>query len=188
MVRGSEVADTTYHEIPAFSLRDISRTDSVPFPSKNLENRLYLAHFLDRSYLNDIPKEITYAVSEILPEFPQLSWVTIWAHADSSRFTYIKPSERTRKLEGADHQWIELTGKDSLVEYLRTEGFFKKDPASPETFDPSSVALIDKEGRIRAYFNPVMQAELSNIKKEIILLYKEYELAYKTHRFIQFED
>ena len=33
-----------------------------------------------------------------------------------------------------------------------------------------------------------MQAEISNVKKEIILLYKEYELAYKTHRFIQFNE
>lgn len=187
-VRGAQVADTTYHEIPAFSLRDVSRTDSVPFPSKNLEGKLYLAHFLDRAYLKDIPKEITYAASELLPEFPEVRWVTIWEHADSATITYTKPADRTRKLEKAGHQWVELTGNDSLVQYLRTEGFFKPDPASAEKFDPSSVVLVDKEGRIRSYFNPVMQAEISNIKKEIILLYKEYELAYKTHRFIEFED
>lgn len=187
-VRGAQVADTTYHEIPAFSLTDVSRTDSVPFPSANLQGRLYLAHFLDRRYLKDIPKEITYAASEILPEFPELRWITIWEHADSATFDYTKPADRTRKLETAGHQWVELTGNDSLVQYLRREGYFKKDPTSPETFDPSCVVLVDKEGRIRSYFNPVMQAEISNIKKEIILLYKEYELAYKTHRFIEFED
>lgn len=187
-VRGAQVADTTYHEIPPFSLRDVSRTDSVPFPSKNLEGRLYLAHFLDRTYLNDIPKEIIYAASEILPEFPELRWVTIWEHADTAHIAYTKPGDRTTKLAGVNNQWIELTGNDSLLQYLRTEGYFKKDSASAEKFDPSSVVLIDKEGRIRSYFNPVMQAEISNIKKEIILLYKEYELAYKTHRFIEFED
>jgi len=187
-VRGAQVADTTYHEIPPFSLIDVSRTDSVPFPSKNLEGHLYLAHFLDRSYLNDIPKEITYAASEILPEFPELRWVTLWEHADSAKIDYTQPGERTSKLKNADHQWIELRGNDSLVQYLRTEGYFKPDPASREKFDPSSVVLVDKEGRIRSYFNPVMQAEISNIKKEIVLLYKEYELAYKTHRFIEFEE
>lgn len=188
MVRGAEVADTTYHQIPKFSLRDLTRTDSVPFPSTNLDGKLYLAHFLDRAYLKDIPKEITYAASEILPEYPDLRWITIWEHADSSQIAYTPPAERTRKLDKIGHQWIELTGSDSLVQYLRTEGYFKKDPASPEKFDPSSVVLVDKEGHIRSYFNPVMQAEISNIKKEILLLYKEYELAYKTHRFIEFED
>ena len=187
-VHGSRVADTTYHTVPPFSLTSGGASGPLPFHSKNLENRLYVAHFLDRSRLDGIPKEITYAASEILPEFPQLYWVTFWEHADSAGITYTPPGERTRKLEGTENRWIELTGNDSLIQYLKTEGYFKKDPASRQTFDPSSIVLVDKEGHIRSYFNPVMQAEISNVKKEIILLYKEYELAYKTHRFIQFNE
>lgn len=184
--RGAEVADTSYHTIPPFRLTNIAGPEPLPYNSTNLDGRLYLAHFLDRSVLKDIPKEITYAASEILPEFPQLSWVTFWENGDSSKIEYTLPSERTRKLAGAEHQWIELTGGDSLIRRLKTEGYFKKDTADRQTFDPSMMVLVDKEGHIRSYFNPVMQAEISNIKKEIILLYKEYELAYKTHRFIEF--
>lgn len=187
-VRGAEVADTTYHEIPPFTLQNIAGAEPRPYPSKNLEGGLYMAHFLDRKYLDDIPKEVVYAASEILPEYPQLRWVTFWENSDSARITYTPPSERTRKLKDTDHRWIELTGNDSLIHYLKTEGYFKADPNSSEKFDPSSVMLIDKEGRIRSYFNPVMQADLSNIKKEILLLYKEYELAYRTHRFIEFNE
>lgn len=183
-VRGGTVTDTIYHQIPGFTLNVIP--SDLNFNSKNLEGRLYLGHFLDAALLNEVPKEVVYAASEILPEFPELYWITFWKHADSTKIQYILPSEKTRKLNGADARWIELYGNDSLIQSLQTEGFFKTDPNYPEPFDPSSVVLIDKEGRIRSYFNPVKQGEISNIKKEILLLYKEYELAYKTHRFIEF--
>lgn len=184
-VRGSMVSDTIYHEIPAFSLLNVS--GSEPYSSKNLEGKVYLAHFLDRKIINDIPKEITYAASDILPFFKDVVWVTFWENADTANISYTKPSDRTRLLSGMDHQWVELKGNDSIISQLKTYGYFGKDPADM-AFDPSSVVLVDKEGRIRSYFNPVMQGEITNVKKEIVLLYKEYELAFKTHKFIQFND
>lgn len=186
-VRGAEVADTTYHEIPAFKLTNIAGSEPMPYNSTNLREKIYLAHFMNRDMMKDMPKEITYAVSEILPEFPDLIWVTFWENADTANITYTLPSERTRKLKGTDNRWIELKGNDSIISRLKTNGYFARDSADA-SFDPSSVVLIDKEGRIRSYFNPVMQGEIANIKKEILLLHKEYELAYKTHRFIQFND
>lgn len=185
MVRGAEVADTLYHEIMPFVLVGNSDSGQVPYNSKNLDGRIYLAHFLDASQLTEIPKEITFAASEILPRFPELVWVTFWENSDSIVPQYVLPSERTRKLTGTDHQWIELSGKDSVVQYLKNEGYFKHDESEPVT-DPGSIVLVDKEGRIRSYFNPAMHGEITNQTKEILLLYKEYELAYKTHKFIQF--
>lgn len=185
-IRGSEVADTTYHQIPPFTLTNIAGTEPKGFNSKSLEGKIYLAHFLDRSMLHDIPKEVVYTAYEILPFFQELNFVTFWENSDTANIKYIPPSDRTRKLQGMDHQWIELKGNDSIISRLKTEGYFKADPNSKEVFDPSSIVLVDKEGRIRSYFNPVMQAEITNAKKEILLLYKEYELAYKTHRFIEF--
>lgn len=185
--RGAQVPDTVYHEIPAFQLNKLMEAGQMPYSSKNLSGKLYLAHFLNKAKLAEMPKEIIYAVSEIIPEYPDLVWITFWENSDSARFDYINPSDYTRKFEGKGHQWIELTGNDRLIQSLKTNAYFAKDSAD-EAFDPSSVVLIDKEGRIRSYFNPVMQAEVSNIKKEILLLYKEYDLAYKTHRFIEFND
>jgi hypothetical protein len=186
MVRGSEIADTTYHEIPSFSLYRLTLSGTPKFVSDSLAGKIYLAHFLDRSLMQDIPKEIVYACSEILPAFPELYWVTFWEKAEDYSPVITLPSTRTKKLAGADDHWIELAAPDSLVQKIKSEGYFKVDSAETEKIDPASVALIDKEGRIRSYFNPVKQADISNIKKEILLLYKEYELAYKTHRFIRF--
>lgn len=185
-IRGSEVADTSYHEIPPFTLTNVSAS-GVSYNSKNLQNKIYLAHFLDRNKMKEMPKEITYAVSDVLPFFPEIVWVTFWENADTATIPYTLPSERTRALEGMDHRWIELKGNDSLITWLKNAGYFAKDPADP-AFDPSSVVVVDKEGRIRSYFNPVMQGEITNVKKEIVLLQKEYELAYKTHKFIEFND
>lgn len=184
-IKGSEVADTIYHEIPAFTLFNIAKSTS--FSSKNLEGKIYLVHFLDRSKMNDIPKEVIYAVTDIIPFFKELTWVTIWENADTADIKYQLPSDRTRLLKDMDHQWIELKGNDSIIDALKTNGYFSRDSADM-AFDPSSVVLIDKEGRIRSYFNPVMQGEITNVKKEILLLNKEYELAFKTHRFIKFND
>jgi len=184
--RGKDRADTTYHSIQSFSLTNIAAEAPIPFNSKNLEGKVYLAHFLDRSLFNDIPKEITFAASEVLPQFKELIWVTFWENSDSAIIRYTAPSERTRKFEGTDRQWVELNGNDSLIQALKTESYFKDDPKDPQNPDPGSVVLVDKEGHIRSYFNPAKQGDISNVKKEILLLYKEYELAFKTHRFIQF--
>lgn len=185
-VRGAEIADTTYHEIPPFSVERLTVNGMPPFHSDSLEGKIYLAHFLNRSLMQDIPKEIVYACSEILPAFPDVYWVTFWEKAEDYSPVITLPSSRTEKFEGMDERWIELAAFDSIVQKIKWDGYFKADPAETEQIDPASVALIDKEGRIRSYFNPVKQSDISNIKKEILLLYKEYELAYKTHRFIRF--
>lgn len=187
-VRGTEIADTSYHAPPPFSLYRLTVNGTVQFNSDSLAGKIYLAHFLDRSLLKDIPKEVVYACSEILPAFPDLYWVTFWEKADdTSSYAITLPSARSKKLDGMDNRWIELAGFDTIVKHIKWEGYFKADPAETERIDPSSVALIDKEGHIRSYFNPVKQTEISAIKKEILLLHKEYELAYKTHRFIEFK-
>ena len=185
-VRGAEIADTSYHEIPSFSLNRLTVNGMPKFHSDSLKGRIYLAHFLDRSLMQDIPKEIIYACSEILPAFPDLYWITFWDKAEDYSPAITLPSSRTKKLKGMDERWIELAGPDSLVQKIKWNGYFKADPAEEEKIDPASVALIDKEGRIRSYFNPVKQTDISNIKKEILLLNKEYELSFKTHRFIRF--
>lgn len=181
--RGATVYDTSYHSIPAFAAKDVN---GVPFSSKSIQGKIYLAHFLDMSQLNDIPKEVTFMATETLPLYKSIEFVSFLEKAPAGLKLEL-PSARTAKLSGCDTRWHYVSLSDSLAHYLKTEGYFKKDPADSLSIDPGSVALIDMEAHIRGYYNPVMQSDGSNLKKEISMLYKEYELAFKTHKYIDFK-
>lgn len=180
--RGSAIFDTTYHSIPFFQAQTL---DNIPFSAKTLEGKIYLAHFIDMASLKDIPKEVTYIASEILTKYPSLLFVTYLENA-SNDLKLELPSARTKKLEGTDTRWFYVKVDSTTSTYLKMEGYFKTSPTDTAEYDPSSIALIDMEGRIRGYYNPAFSSDISNLKKEISLLYKEYELAFKTHKYIEF--
>lgn len=180
--RGSIIYDTIYHSIPYFQSQTL---DNVPFSTKTLEGKVYLAHFIDMSQLTDIPKEVTYIASEILPTYQRLEFVTFLENANDST-KIVSPADKTKKLKDANNRWHYVSLDAYSSEYLKTEGYFKPNPTDTITYDPGSIALIDMEGRIRGYYNPVFSSDISNLKKELSLLYKEYELAFKTHKFIEF--
>ncbi|MGQ3012419.1 MAG: hypothetical protein ACT6QS_01820 [Flavobacteriales bacterium] len=180
--RGATVYDTTYHSIPAFAAADIN---GVPFSSKTVEGKIYLAHFIDMSQLQDIPKEVTYLAAETLPLYPSVEFVSFLEKMPAGLKIDL-PSVKTSKLSNCDVRWHYVNTTDSLATYLKKEGYFKKDPQDTLNTDPGSVVLVDMEGHIRGYYNPVLQSDASNLKKEISMLYKEYELAFKTHKYIDF--
>lgn len=181
--RGSVIQDTSYHSIPQFQAKNV---DNIPFSSKTMEGKIYLAHFLDMSQLKEIPKEVTFIAAEILPMYPSIQIVTFLENMPDSGLVLSKPSEKTEKLNGADSRWNYIIVDENTASFLKNEGYFKKDPNDSISFDPSSMVLTDMEGHLRGYYNPVMNAEISNLKKELSLLYKEYELAFKTHKYIEF--
>lgn len=180
--RGSIIYDTTYHSIPFFQAQTL---DNIPFTAKTLEGKIYLAHFLDMANLKDIPKEITYIASEILPTFPSILFVS-YLENTTNDLNLQAPSERTKKLDGTDNRWSYVKVDSTTAQYLKLEGYFKPSPTDTVEYDPASIVLVDMEGRIRGYYNPAFSSDISNLKKEISLLYKEYELAFKTHKYIEF--
>jgi len=180
--RGTTVYDTTYHSIPAFAAKDLN---GVPFTSKSVQGKIYLAHFIDMSQLQDIPKEVTYLAAETLPLYQSVEFVSFLEKMPAG-LRIEAPSAKTSKLNNCDVRWHYVNVNDSLSSYLKNEGYFKKDPQDTLNADPGSVVLVDMEGHIRGYYNPVLQSDASNLKKEISMLYKEYELAFKTHKYIDF--
>jgi protein SCO1/2 len=181
--RGATVVDTVYHQIPSFIAE---RSDKSVYISDTVLNKtIYLFHFLDYRVLKDIPKEVVFCASEILPTFTELRFVTMVEHPDSSLQIPL-PSSRTPKLAGFDNRWDVITGSDSLLNILKYDGYFKPDLSDSVIQDPYSLVLIDREGHIRGYYNPVKMKEISEMKKEILMLFKEYELAFKTNKYIDF--
>jgi hypothetical protein len=180
--RGATVYDTVYHSVQPVPLTDLK---GRPFNMQNLAGKIYLVHFIDHALLDDIPKEIVFDVADFLPGFKELLMVSIFENYDSAK-VIPKPSERSRKLQNEDEKWIYLTGDSAHLFKLKFEGYFKADPQEPVKLDPYSLVLVDRDARVRGYYNPIMLKEINEMKKEISMLYKEYELALKGNKYIRF--
>lgn len=181
--RGKMIMDTLYHEIRPFILL---RPDSTPFDGRRLDGKIYVANFLDYSKLDTIPKEVVYVAAEVLDRFPEVYFVTHFEHYQGQ--TLPQPSSFTKKLEGKDSSWVYLIGPQNWLDSLRQTGYFVEDPDLKWQKDPFSLVLVDKEKRIRGYYNPILAKDSKRIVEEIEYLKKEYKLDYRTHRYFEYDE
>jgi len=181
--RGKTIMDTVYHEIPPFML---VRSDSTLLDSRKLDGQIYVAHFLDFAQLDKIPDEVIYIAADVLQDFPEVYFVTHFEHYQGQELP--PPSSFTSKLAGKDTSWIYVTGPQPTLDSLRTYGYFAEDNDLKVQKDPYSLVLIDKEKRIRGYYNPILAADSKRVKDEISYLKREYELNFRTHRYYKYDD
>lgn len=180
---GRMIKDTLYHEIPAFQLL---KPDSTILDGKKLDGHIYVAHFLNFEVLDSIPKEVIFVAADVLTEHPDIYFLTQIEHYSGEILPI--PSTFTKKLEGKDSSWIYTIGPQVQLDFLRTKGYFIEDPDLKQPKDPYSLVLIDKEKRIRGYYNPILAADVKSLKDEIAYLKKEYLLDYKTHRYFKYNE
>ncbi len=179
---GKKVKDTLYFEIPSVGLL---KNDSNIFNPLQLERRIYVAHFLDFSKLDSIPKQIIFAASEILTKHPDVYFVTYFEHYKNQPLPL--PSSFTKALAGRDTAWLYVLVPDNKLDSVKTNGYFVSDPDLKRAPDPYSLVLVDKERRIRGYYNPTASTDINRTKGEIEYLKKEYILNYRTHRYYEYE-
>jgi hypothetical protein len=182
-VKGKTVKDTLYFEIPSVNLL---RADSSVFNPLQLEKRIYVTHFLDFSKLDSIPNQIILCAVEIFKKHPDIYFVTYFEHYKNQPLP--KPSSFTKSLQGLDTNWIYVIVPDDKLDSIKTNGYFVKDPDVKDAPDPYSMVLVDKERRIRGYYNPTYASDIKRVNGETEYLKKEYFLNYRTHKYYQYED
>jgi protein SCO1/2 len=175
--RGKMIKDTLYHEVGIYTAPAHNKKD---FNSSTFDGQIYIAHFIDAKEIKNIPKEIVYAFSEALPEHPDIKALTHIIHGENMDWS--RPSSFTKKLAPVDSLWTYLFLNDSSA-FIRDFYF----PENEKT-DRYSIVLIDKEKRIRGYYNPILAADIKRLKQEISYLKREYELNFKTHRYFKYDD
>jgi protein SCO1/2 len=180
---GKTIKDTVFHEIPPFRLM---KSDSSWLDSRRLDGYIYVANYLDFGQLDKIPDEVIYVAADVLDAFPEIYFVTHFENYHGQELPL--PSSFTKKLEGKDTSWIYITGPQATMDSLRTYAYFAPDPDITIQKDPYSLMLIDKEKRIRGYYNPILAKDSKRIKDEIAYLKREYELNYRTHRYYKYDD
>lgn len=181
--RGSIIKDTIPFEIKN---RKLFTVDSIPFEISKLDNKIYFAHMLDFEKLDSVPKQITFAVKQIFEEHKDIRYVTYIEHYQNQQISL--PSSRTKALEGVDSLWYYIQVPNELIDTIKYKDLFPKDPQLDLQKDPYSMVLIDKERRIRGYYNPTFAGDLKKMKEDVEHLKKEYLLNYKTHKYYQFDD
>lgn len=184
--RGKIIEDTTYYEIPAFNW-NLHNGDTMGHLS--LEGKIWITHYLPIDTLQSagvfIPKTIIYAAKEALLADSSILFITQFrGYIPGTEVP--KPESYTPAFMGNSHRWLFVTGPDSIVEqtgqaYIFPEWTFQSAPP-----DPLSLVLIDKERRIRGYYNPLKAADISRMKEDIGMLIREYSLDYRTHRHFDY--
>lgn len=181
--RGQTVTDTIFFILPSFSGKDFL---GLTYQSDSLLGYVTLVHVLDGRLFRTLPKEIVYFGSEALSTFPDLRMLTIFRNQFPPDFTF--PSRLTSRLAGDSLRWHFMVMDSTACDNLVTKGLFATEKTDSLAYDPAGMVLLDKEHHIRGYYNPVLQADINTMKKEIQHLYREYELAFKTHRLVRFVD
>jgi len=181
-VKGKTVTDTLYFEIPSV---DLIKTDSSKFNPLLLERSIYIAQFLDFSKMDSIPNQVIFCASEILKKNTDVYFVTFIEHYNGQPIP--PPSSFTPSLQGKDTSWIYVIVPDEKLDSIKTNGYFVNDPDMKEVVDPYSMVLVDKERRIRGYYNPTLASDIKRSQGEIEYLKKEYFLNYRTHKYYQYE-
>lgn len=179
---GRTIQDTLYFEIPAFSAM---LNDSSQFVSDSLDGRIYLASFVDLALLNDVPKELTYMIFEAFKEHNDLQVITYFFHYEGQ--TISRPKQLSAQFPVDESQWKYIVNAEPSMQTLHDEYYFVHDEDVKVPKDPFSVVLIDKEKRIRGYYNPIMAQDVKQLKEEITHLKKEYGLNYKTHKYFEYD-
>lgn len=164
-----------YHTIPAFKLVN-EKGDTLS--SDQLKGKIYVTDFFFTSCPGICPK-MTNQLKRVQESF--LGNKDIKIVSISVDPIHDTPEELTKyaKLNGANpEQWYFFTGNKDTIYTLAQQGFYLsagEEKGSSEAFVHSDkLVLVDKEGRIRGYYNGTEQAEVDRLITEINVLIHEY--------------
>ncbi|MAY84627.1 MAG: SCO family protein [Flavobacteriales bacterium] len=170
----SQANDTLYHTIPSFEL---TNQNGNSFSSEELDGKIYVADFFFATCPTICPKMSTHMLElqkhfYDLPDFHLLSFTVNPEHD-----TVEVLRDYADKLGAADSVWDFLTGDKEIIYDLGFEGYMvnaMEDEKAPGGFLHSQwLVLVDKQGRIRGYFDGTSTSETNDLMDAIEILFKE---------------
>lgn len=179
---GRTIQDTSYFEIPDF---EMLRNDSTKIKSSELDGNIYLATFVDFGVLNEMPKELVFLIIDAFAEHSDLKVVTYFMNYKGQEIS--NPKSITSRFASDESNWIYVIETDTNMQVLHDDFYFVHDADLKVAKDPFSAVLIDKESRIRGYYNPIMAEDIKRAKEEVTHLKREYGLNYKTHKYFEYD-
>lgn len=165
---GTKKTDTAYFTIPAF---DAKRSDGGDFHLSQLNGRMYVAEFLDPDSASNgwnVGAMINfYKIHRT--EFGGISFLFFWP-VDSAA-TGRKAPDMAKEFQLPNDSVTVLEMPRARYDSLRTATYFIDDPArtkEPYTQKMYDMVLVDKQQRIRGYYNGRMVVKSKELKEDIL--------------------
>lgn len=174
---GDTQADTTYYPIPKFSFVN---QDSAEITQKNYEGYITMVDF----FFTDCPSicpvmsaQMARLQTKMMNEHPELPIRYLSFSVKPETDTPSKLKAYAEKI-GADlSRWNFLTGKPEDIYSLAQDGFlltaFPSDTAAGGIFHTDKVTLLDKQLRMRGYYDGTSTLSMDQLFNDAIQLSKQ---------------
>jgi protein SCO1/2 len=168
--------DTVFHTIQSFSF---TNQDGKTVTEKDFDNSIYVTDFFFTTCHSICPIMSTQ-MERVAEAYKTNNQVKILSHTvDPEIDTVEQLKAYAIKHNANSKQWMFVTGeKKQLYDIART-GYLldaQEGNGGPDDFiHTQNFALIDKEKRIRGYYDGTDSLEVNQLIKDIDLLLKEYE-------------
>jgi protein SCO1 len=167
--------DTTYHTVQDFKFTD---QDGKTVTQKDLDGSVYVADFFFTTCHSICPVMSTQ-MERIYTKYKDNPEVKFISHTVDPEIDTVQQLKAYALKHNADsRKWLFVTGdKKQLYDIART-GYFldaQQGDGGPDDFiHTQNFALVDKDKRIRGYYNGTDSTEVDQLMKDIELLLKEY--------------
>jgi len=169
--------DTIYHTIPAFGFLD---QDSAMVTKETVEGKIYVADFFFGTCPTICPK-MAQQMLRVYDQFKDNEDFAILSHTiDPEHDTVEYLNGYAAKLGVNDNEtWHFLTGKKEEIYELGTAAGYmvqvREDPTAEGGYIHSGAfILVDKEGRVRGFYDGTIPEKVDVLMNDIKILQAEY--------------
>lgn len=167
--------DTTFHTIAAFSFTD---QDGKTVTEKDLNGSIYVTDFFFTTCHSICPVMSTQ-MERVYTKYKGNAEVKFVSHTVDPEIDTVQQMKAYALKHNADSkQWMFLTGdKKKLYEIARKSYFMdaEQGDGGPDDFiHTQNFALIDKDKRIRGYYDGTDSTDVNQLMKDIEILLSEY--------------
>lgn len=185
-VDGKKKTDTIYHTIPPFTFLN---QDGDTVTEKNLEDKIYVADFFFTTCPTICPK-MMFQMERINVVNQKLNDFAIISHTVNPKHDSVAVLANYAKLVHADSKrWMLVTGNKKDIYDIAMDGYklaVDEDPRAPGGFLHSEMfVLVDKDKRIRGYYDGTDSAQVNKLMTDIKIVFTEYEKKNKKRKIYQ---
>jgi len=174
--------DTLFYEIPEWELQNES---GELFGSGELKGGIFVVHYLP-SPVKNIPDEVVYVALDVLKNDSLVRFVSL---GEDQVGAWRRPKDFSAQFADLESRWVYAHNRDSGLSSAEVHAYLFPQKGLPNPVpDPMCLVLVDKEARIRGYYNPLLAKDAKRLKEDIAHLNREYAYHFKTHRFYKFDD
>jgi len=171
LVNGNPRIDSVYHTVPDFNL--ISQTGDI-VTQKNLAGKIYVADFFFTRCPSICPvmtSELT-RVAEVFADNPDIKIISYTVDPEHDTVEVLR--DYAARYNADPNQWHFVTGRKKEIYDLARKGYFiaaKEGDTGPVDFIHSQrFVLVDKEKRIRGYYDGTDKKDVDRLITEIGVL------------------